>query len=100
MSTEPTTQDPQGQGAQSPFPERPQNPPGSEAAMTPRPDYGEESYRGHGRLAGKVKTFGQNTVFGRPAQPIEVATSYVFLASDESRFITGEVIGVAGGKPI
>jgi NAD(P)-dependent dehydrogenase (short-subunit alcohol dehydrogenase family) len=48
----------------------------------------------------QVKTFGQNTVFARPAQPIEVATSYVFLASDESRFITGEVIGVTGGKPI
>jgi NAD(P)-dependent dehydrogenase (short-subunit alcohol dehydrogenase family) len=294
MSTEPTTQQPQGQGAQPPFPGQPQNPPGSEAAMTPRPDYGEDSYRGHGRLTGKValitggdsgigravalafaregadllisylneeedaretvraveesgrkaiavpgdigeeahcqtlvrrvvqefgyldilvnnaafqmshegladlpseeiertfrtnifamfylskaalpqlreggaiintasvqayqpdasllayaatkgaivnftkglaqdaikqgvrvnavapgpvwtplipstmpeekvKTFGQDSVFGRPAQPIEVATSYVFLASDESRFITGEVIGVTGGKPI
>lgn len=294
MSTEPTTLDSKGRGAQPPFPEQQQNPPGNEGAMTPRPDYGEESYRGHGRLAGKValitggdsgigravalafaregadlliaylsededaretvrvveaagrkaiaipgdigdeahcrelvrravqefgyldilvnnaafqmshqgladlpsdeiertfrtnifamfylskaalpqlrpggtiintasveayqpaptllayaatkgaivnftkglaqdaikqgvrvnavapgpvwtplipstmppeavKTFGQDTVFGRPAQPIEVATSYVFLASDESRFITGEIIGVTGGKPI
>jgi NAD(P)-dependent dehydrogenase (short-subunit alcohol dehydrogenase family) len=44
--------------------------------------------------------FGQDTVFERPAQPSELAPSFVFLASDESRYITGEVIGVTGGKPI
>jgi NAD(P)-dependent dehydrogenase (short-subunit alcohol dehydrogenase family) len=44
--------------------------------------------------------FGKDTVFERPAQPVELAPSYVFLASDESRYITGEVIGVTGGKPI
>lgn len=48
----------------------------------------------------KVKKFGQDTVFGRPAQPAELAPVYVFLASQESRFITGEVVGVTGGKPI
>jgi NAD(P)-dependent dehydrogenase (short-subunit alcohol dehydrogenase family) len=30
----------------------------------------------------------------------ELAPAYVVLASQESRFITGEVIGVTGGKPI
>lgn len=44
--------------------------------------------------------FGEDTVFERPAQPAELAPAYVFLASDESRYITGEVIGATGGKPI
>jgi NAD(P)-dependent dehydrogenase (short-subunit alcohol dehydrogenase family) len=45
-----------------------------------------------------VKDFGKDTPLGRPAQPAELAPAYVFLASDDSRFITGEVIGVTGGK--
>jgi NAD(P)-dependent dehydrogenase (short-subunit alcohol dehydrogenase family) len=48
----------------------------------------------------KVQTFGQDTVFERPAQPAELAPVFVFLASQESRYITSEVIGVTGGKPI
>jgi NAD(P)-dependent dehydrogenase (short-subunit alcohol dehydrogenase family) len=46
----------------------------------------------------KVKKFGQNTAFGRPAQPVEVAPLYVFLASNEARFVTGEIYGVTGGR--
>ena len=45
----------------------------------------------------QVKTFGQDTTIGRPAQPAELAPAFVFLASDDSRFITGEVMGVTGG---
>ena len=37
---------------------------------------------------------------GRAGQPAELAPVYVFLASDESSYITGEVIGVTGGKPL
>jgi NAD(P)-dependent dehydrogenase (short-subunit alcohol dehydrogenase family) len=48
----------------------------------------------------KVENFGADTVFGRPAQPAELAPVFVFLASEESRYITGEVVGVTGGKPI
>src|SRR5437762_3317562 len=48
----------------------------------------------------KVKKFGEDTVFKRPAQPAELAPVYVFLASEESRYITGEVVGVTGGKPL
>jgi NAD(P)-dependent dehydrogenase (short-subunit alcohol dehydrogenase family) len=48
--------------------------------------------------ADKVKEFGKNTPLGRPAQPAELAPSFVFLASDESRYITGEVLGVTGGR--
>jgi len=46
----------------------------------------------------KVESFGSNTVFGRPAQPAELAPAYVFLATTESMYMTGEVIGVTGGK--
>jgi len=45
-----------------------------------------------------LESFGKNTPLGRPAQPAELAPAYVFLASDESRFITAEVIGVTGGR--
>ncbi|RYZ36921.1 MAG: SDR family oxidoreductase [Myxococcaceae bacterium] len=47
--------------------------------------------------AEKVKEFGKNSPTGRPAQPAELAPSYVFLACDESRFVNGEVLGVTGG---
>jgi NAD(P)-dependent dehydrogenase (short-subunit alcohol dehydrogenase family) len=46
----------------------------------------------------KVKKFGQDDPMGRPAQPAELAPAYVFLASDESRFVVGEVLGVTGGR--
>jgi NAD(P)-dependent dehydrogenase (short-subunit alcohol dehydrogenase family) len=46
----------------------------------------------------KVKKFGQNDPMGRPAQPAELAPAYVFLATDESRFVVGEVLGVTGGR--
>jgi hypothetical protein len=48
----------------------------------------------------KVKSFGADTPLGRAAQPVEVAPAYVFLASQESSYITGERIGVTGGKPL
>ena len=47
-------QDPREIGAQPPFPEQGQAYPGSEAAMSPAPDYGLDSYRGSGKLAGSV----------------------------------------------
>jgi hypothetical protein len=45
----------------------------------------------------EVAEFGQDNPLGRPAQPAELAPAYVFLASDEARFVVGEVIGVTGG---
>jgi NAD(P)-dependent dehydrogenase (short-subunit alcohol dehydrogenase family) len=48
--------------------------------------------------AEKVKDFGSNTVFGRPAMPVEQASIYVFLASDDASYITGEIYGATGGK--
>jgi NAD(P)-dependent dehydrogenase (short-subunit alcohol dehydrogenase family) len=46
----------------------------------------------------EVSTFGESNPTGRPAQPAELAPAYVFLASADSRFITGEVLGVTGGR--
>lgn len=46
----------------------------------------------------KVKTFGKNTVFERPAQPAELAPLYVFLASQDATYVTGEIYGATGGR--
>ena len=48
----------------------------------------------------KVSKFGKDTPMGRPGQPAELAPVYVFLASQDSTYITGECIGVTGGKPL
>jgi NAD(P)-dependent dehydrogenase (short-subunit alcohol dehydrogenase family) len=48
--------------------------------------------------AEKVKSFGRDTSFERPAQPVEIAPVFVFLASNEASYITGEVYGVTGGQ--
>jgi len=48
----------------------------------------------------QVSQFGQQSPMQRPAQPAELAPAYVFLASQESSYIVGEVIGVTGGTPI
>ena len=46
-----------------------------------------------------VESFGTNTPMGRPGQPVELASAYVFLASREASYVTGEIIGVTGGMP-
>lgn len=46
----------------------------------------------------KLKEFGSQTPMKRPGQPVEVAPAYVFLASQESSYITAEIIGVTGGQ--
>lgn len=45
-----------------------------------------------------VHQFGKSTLFERPAQPVEIAPLFVFLASNEARYVTGEVYGATGGK--
>jgi NAD(P)-dependent dehydrogenase (short-subunit alcohol dehydrogenase family) len=46
----------------------------------------------------KLRQFGENTPLGRPAQPAELAPAYVFLATTDSSYVTGEVLGVTGGR--
>jgi NAD(P)-dependent dehydrogenase (short-subunit alcohol dehydrogenase family) len=48
----------------------------------------------------EVAEFGKSTPMKRPAQPVELAPAYVFLASTEASYISGETIGVTGGKPL
>ncbi|MFP5370516.1 MAG: SDR family oxidoreductase [Actinomycetes bacterium] len=50
--------------------------------------------------AEKVGSFGAETPLGRAGQPAELAPAYVFLAAQESSYITGERIGVTGGMPM
>jgi NAD(P)-dependent dehydrogenase (short-subunit alcohol dehydrogenase family) len=50
--------------------------------------------------ASEVGEFGKNTPMGRPGQPVELAETYVFLASGGSSYISGETIHVNGGSII
>lgn len=50
-----------------------------------------------GQPQDKLKHFGANVPLGRPGQPVEVAPAYVFLASEDASYVTGEVYGVTGG---
>ncbi|NDV91135.1 SDR family oxidoreductase [Alteromonas sp. 345S023] len=51
-----------------------------------------------GQAPEKLPNFGEDTPMGRPGQPAELAPAYVFLASQESSYVTAEIIGVTGGK--
>lgn len=48
----------------------------------------------------EVSGFGQDTPLGRPGQPSEVAPAYVFLGSNDSSYITGQVIHINGGEVV
>ena len=48
----------------------------------------------------KIEKFGKDSPMKRPAQPAELAPAFVFLASNESSYVNGEVLGVTGGKPL
>jgi NAD(P)-dependent dehydrogenase (short-subunit alcohol dehydrogenase family) len=48
----------------------------------------------------EVEGFGEQTPLGRVAQPAELAPAYVFFASAESSYVTGERLGVTGGMPL
>jgi NAD(P)-dependent dehydrogenase (short-subunit alcohol dehydrogenase family) len=51
--------------------------------------------------AEQVSQFGASeSPIGRPAQPAELAPPYVFLASQESSYVSGQVLGVTGGAPL
>jgi len=52
-----------------------------------------------GQPTEKLPEFGAETPFGRAGQPAELAAPYVFLASQESSYVTGATLAVTGGMP-
>jgi NAD(P)-dependent dehydrogenase (short-subunit alcohol dehydrogenase family) len=48
----------------------------------------------------KVKSFGADTPMKRPGQPEEVANCYVFLASDDASYISGQTLHPNGGEVV
>jgi len=48
----------------------------------------------------QVDKFGKSTPLGRPGQPNEVAPSYVFLATQDSSYMSGQVLHPNGGSPV
>jgi NAD(P)-dependent dehydrogenase (short-subunit alcohol dehydrogenase family) len=47
-----------------------------------------------------IENFGKSTNMGRPGQPSEVAPAYVFLASQDGSYISGQVIHINGGEAV
>jgi NAD(P)-dependent dehydrogenase (short-subunit alcohol dehydrogenase family) len=48
----------------------------------------------------QVAEFGTDTPMGRAGQPNEVASAFLFLATEEGSYITGQVVHVNGGTPL
>ncbi len=46
----------------------------------------------------KIRNFGSDTLYNQPAQPADIAPCYVFLASADSAFMTGQVLHPNGGE--
>ncbi|MGU3455885.1 SDR family oxidoreductase [Brevundimonas sp. M1A4_2e] len=89
MSDRLTMQDPRHQYPRPPFPRQPQSAPGLVASMEPKPDHGEKSYQGHGRLKGRRALItGADSGIGRAVaiayarEGADVAISY--LPSEEA----------------
>jgi len=105
VSTDDTQQNPTQQGPQPPFPQQKQEPPGLESEMQPRPDYGEESYQGSGRLqgCGTIIT-GADSGIGRAValafarEGADVLISYLCEDSDAQE--TARVVERAGRKAV
>lgn len=104
-TTERTTTDPKKQGPKPPFQEPKQQPPGSSTEMRQKPDYGEESYKGFGRLKGrKALVTGADSGIGRAValafarEGADVLISY--LNEDEDARETARLVQDAGRKAV
>jgi NAD(P)-dependent dehydrogenase (short-subunit alcohol dehydrogenase family) len=48
----------------------------------------------------KVASFGKDVPMARAGQPVEVAKCFLFLASDDSTYMSGQVLHVNGGEVV
>ncbi|MGF7156163.1 glucose 1-dehydrogenase [Novosphingobium gossypii] len=90
---------------QPPLPEQQQQPPGTTVEMDPRPDHGEDSYQGHGRLEGKRTIItGGDSGIGRAVaiafarEGADVLISY--LNEDDDARETARLVEAAGRKAV
>ena len=69
-------------------------------AVAPGPIWTPLNPASYGPDSDKVRHFGESVPMGRPGQPYELAPAYVFLACDDSSYISGQVIHVNGGTVV
>src|SRR5919109_5671065 len=105
MSDQSREKDPKELGPKPPFPAQEQEPVGLESEMEPRPDYGEDSYRGSGKLQGKAAVItGGDSGIGRAValafarEGADVLISYLNEESDAQE--TVRIIEKEGRKCI
>jgi NAD(P)-dependent dehydrogenase (short-subunit alcohol dehydrogenase family) len=101
-----TLQDPRTQYPVPPFPKQPQPVPGIAAQMDPKPDHGEESYVGSGKLTGrKALVTGADSGIGRAAaiayarEGADVALSYLPAEEEDAKAVVA-LIEAEGRKAI
>ncbi len=46
----------------------------------------------------KIPTLGSNAPMGRAGQPFEIAPLFIYLASSDSSYVTGQVMHINGGE--
>jgi NAD(P)-dependent dehydrogenase (short-subunit alcohol dehydrogenase family) len=99
-------QDPLKQYPQPEFAEQPQSPPGLAQEMSPKPDHGEDSYKGFGRLAGrKALITGADSGIGRATaiafarEGADIVLNYLATEEKDAREVVA-TIEAAGQKAV